>query len=209
MIIRHADLETCTKNPKAWVVKKLSPLPSFTRTGYAGVTKLAIYRFHRDLDANAACLHLSNLLPKFGLTNQSLTDQTLADLISYIAWFQNTSPIVAAFRHRLRFGLGAGCFLGGEVSRIDVDPSSDRYHAIILGDSPPKWQSEMRFPLIQRALSQQLKRKDTLISVGFQCLDGSGIMLKSFPKKMIDNAEIQARHLASAVTKEWHLQGGQ
>jgi len=208
MIIRHAEISVCLQNPRSWVAQKINPTPSFIRTGYAGATKLAIYRFHTTGDVRIARRHLRGLFPRLGLTNQSLIDEALDDLDNYMDWYVRESPVVATWRHRLRFDMGLGCFLGGEVSRIDVEPSNDRYRAIILGDTPNNWLSEIRFPLIQRALSEQLKRKDNLISVGFQRLDGSNIVLRSFSKQVLDNAENRARELANSVTKEWRRQAG-
>jgi hypothetical protein len=178
------------------------------RTGYAGAVKLGIYRFHSTNDPRDARAHLQSLLPRLGLTNRELVNDALAQFDAYLDWTRQESPIVAMWRHRLKFDLGSGWLLGGELSRIDVDPRSNRYRAFILGDSSADWHSDFRFPLIQRALATQLQRKDTLISVGFQMIDGSNPELRSFSRQQMDNAEARARKLAISLAREWRRQGG-
>lgn len=206
MIIRHSDISRCLQNPRTWVAQLLRPSSSFIRTGYAGAVKLGIYRFHATNNERLARTHLESLFPRLGLTNRQLINEALGQFDSYLDWFRHVSPIVAMWRHRLKLDLGSGWFLGGELSRIDVAPSTSGYRAFILGEQPLDWRSDFRFPLIQRALSIQLHRKEKLISVGFQGIDGNNIDLQSYSKQQMDAAETRARQLAATVESEWRRQ---
>jgi hypothetical protein len=109
---------------------------------------------------------------------------------------------------RLNFNLGHNFELGGEVSRIDVDIDSDGYNGVLLGERPTDWRLQLRFPLIQRALANQLQRPESEISVGFQSIDGAQLELLSFPRMILDEAEGRARQLAITLSNEWRRQKG-
>ncbi len=208
MKIYHIELEKCLSNPRSWVAQKISPSPSGPRTGYDGVTKLAIYKWHATGSVSQAQYHLTHLLPKYRLTNARLGNKAMENLESYIQWCRRESPAVSNWRFRLSFSLGHNFEFGGEVSRIDVDIESGGYRGVLLGNRPADWRRQLRFPLIQRTLGLQLQRPESEISVGLQNIDGTQLELISFPRLMLDEAEDRARQLAIKLSNEWRRQKG-
>jgi hypothetical protein len=208
MKIYHVELEKCLLNPRSWVAQKISPPPGGPRTGYDGVTKLAIYKWHATGSAFQAQRHLTLLLPKYRLTNARLANRATANLESYIEWCIRESPVVSNWKLRLTFNLGRNFELGGEVSRIDVDIESGGYKGVLLGNPPVDWRRQLRFPLIQRALAAKLQRPELEISVGFQNIDGTQLEFISFPRVVLDEAEDRARRLTSILSNEWRRQKG-
>ena len=208
MKISHIEFEKCLSNPRSWVAQRISPPPGGPRTGYDGVTKLAIYKWHATGSASQTRRHLTRLLQTYRLTNANLANRATANLESYIEWCNHESPAVSNWKFRLTFNLGHNFELGGEVSRIDVVIESGGYKGVLLGDRPPGWRHQLRFPLIQRALADQLQRRESEISVGFQNIDGTQLELISFPRLMLDEAEDRARQLAKTLSNEWRRQKG-
>lgn len=208
MKISHVELEKCWLNPRSWVAQRISPPPGGPRTGYDGVTKLAIYKWHATASASQAQRHLTHLLPRYRLTNANLANRAMANLESYIEWCIRESPVVSNWKFRLTLNLGHNFELGGEVSRIDVDIESGGYKGVLLGDRPTDWRRQLRFPLIQRSLADQLQRPESEIFVGFQNIDGTQLESISFPRLMLDEAENTARELATTLSKEWRRQKG-
>ena len=208
MKIYHVELEKCLSNPRSWVTQRISPPPGGPRTGYDGVTKLAIYKWHATGSASQAQRHLTHLLSRYRFTNARLVNRAITKLELYIEWCVSESPAVSNWKFRLTFNLGHNFELGGEVSRIDVNIVSGGYKGILLGDRPEDWRHQLRFPLIQRALAHQLQRPESEISVGFQNIDGTQLELFSFPGLMLDEAEHRARQLAITLSNEWHRQKG-
>lgn len=208
MKISHLELERCLLNPRSWVAQKIaSPLVG-PRTGYDGVTKLAIYKFHATGSASQAQHHLTYLLPRYGLKNTIFVNRAIAKLDSYIEWCVRESLIVSDWKLRLDFNLSHKFELGGEISRIDVDTGSGGYRGVLLGSRTTDWRQELRVPLIQRALASELKRPELEISVGFQNIDGTQLELVSFSRVVLDEAEERARRLALVLFNELRRQRG-
>jgi hypothetical protein len=208
MRISHAEVEDCISNPRRWIAQKIGPSVGGPRTGYDGATKLAIYKFHATSRLLDAQQHLDQLLLRLRLTNPIQADRARDNLNSYVDWVMMESPAVSNWKLRLDLDLSSGWTLGGEVSRVDVDLSSGGYRGILIGNRPNNWRSQVRMPLIQRALAARLQRPETEILVGFQKIDGSALEVASFPRMILDDAENTARELARRLSEEMQRQSG-
>lgn len=199
MRISHTELVDCQSNTSRWVTKKLYSNKG-PRFGYAGATKLSIYRYHKTGSAEEARQHLETLLMRFNDISKKLDAEGKLD--DYMAWCVQENVIVTNWRERISLDLGNGISLGGEVSRIDLDLNTGGYRAVLLGSSCETWQEELRMPLIQRAVAYLLQRSETEVSLGVQNLDGSELLTTTFNATEIDTAEITARALAIKVADE-------
>jgi hypothetical protein len=196
--ISHGELEACRRDVARWVAAKLNPGPG-PRAGYAGMTKLAIYKYHATGDADAAREHLRALLRRFGDTGKKLSAEYQLD--AYIDWAEREGLIVADRKVRLGYDLGSGVLLGGEVSRVDVDLAGG-YRGVLLGACDPNWRTELRTPLLQRAVARHFDRDEAEVTVGVQALDGSDLQTVQFSHAEIDAAEAGARSLAARLAQE-------
>lgn len=208
MRISHIEIDSCLANPRRWVSDKRRGTGVFSRVGYAGATKLAIYKYHKTNNLVQAIQYLEQFLFRLGLTNRASIDEAFRNLDSYVSWCQTTVPIVAARKLRINHALGSDWILGGEISRIDIHSNATRYRGILLVVPPPDWRQQIRMPLIQRALSETLQRSENMIDVGFQNIDGSDLQIESYSKRDIDSADERAHELASNLSDEWRQQGG-
>jgi hypothetical protein len=204
--ISIAELEICRANPAIWVRNKLNPSSGGPRLGFAGATKLAIYKYHETQSPDDARLHLARLLSRF--RSEDMKADAEANLEAYIAWCNTERPAVAARKSRLSFNLGHEIILGGEVSRIDADIATGGYRAILLGDAPAAWEHELRMPLIQRAIARAFHRDEREVRVGFQELDASGLTVRGFSEAEMDEGERTARELAGSVAALLLSHGG-
>ena len=116
MKISHTEIETCRRNPRAWIAQRIKPGGGGPRTGYDGVIRLAIYRFHRTLDAVDARRYLEKAFKSYRLTSASRMTLSIAVLNSYIGWYYSASPIIVGYKLLLDFDLGSGWRLGGVIS---------------------------------------------------------------------------------------------
>lgn len=206
MRVSIAELESCVADPARWVRAKLQPGAGGQRFGYKSATRNAIYRLHASGDPHLAREHLRRQLERF--RNDDLKARAEADLEAYIRWFHREVPATAAHRVRLRFDLGEGVTLGGEVSRVDVTIAAGGYRAILLGTPADGLRFELRWPVMQRAIARMFDRQEEEVHVGVQALDGSGLLTATFGSAELDAAEGRARRVASALAREWLLQGG-
>lgn len=208
MKISHAEIETCRRGLRAWIIQRMKPGEGGPRTGYDGAIKLAIYKFHKILDPAEAMRYLERAFRSYRLTNASRMTQAISILNAYIGWYERTSPVVVGSKLILDYDLGSGWRLGGEISRADLDPRTGKYNCVILGKAPLNWRQQIRMPLIQRALAHKMERPETDVSIGFQNLDGTSIELVSFPLRKLDEAEKAACELIRDVAREWRRQSG-
>ena len=202
MRISHSELEACRRDVSRWVAAKLNPAAG-PRAGYAGMTKLAIYKFHATGDADTARDHLRALLGRFGDTGKKLSAEYQLD--AYIDWAEREGLIVADRKVRLGFDLGSGLLLGGEVSRVDVDLQGG-YRAVLLGACDPDWRDELRTPLLQRAVARHFAREEGEVSIGVQELDGGDLQTVRYSEAEIDAAEARARIVAAQLAREFERQ---
>ena len=87
--------------------------------------------------------------------------------------------------------------MGGLISRIDL--TQDGYRGIDFSPVVPSWKSELRWPLIQLALSRLYGRPVTEFSVGHQDLTTMKIRVISFGEAEAEQALGHAGKLAEDV----------
>jgi hypothetical protein len=168
---------------------------------YNYATQLAIYKFHKLDDANASVAHLTQILERAKLNSARRRGDAQDNLEGYIRWFVSANPIVVTTKLRISLDIGNGWFLGGEISRIDIDIRSGFYTAILLDSSNNDWRSEVRMPLLQLATSIKLQRLMTEVAIGVQNLDGMGLRTYSFSRNRINAAMRNAKALTARLSR--------
>jgi hypothetical protein len=169
------------------------------RWSYTQVTKSAIYKYHRTKSDSEAFRYFDNILPRVRLKQGARADEQRQNLTSYIEWHKQYSVLVADVRLRIDLQLSPGIIMGGEISRLDIDPDRDQYHAVLLTETGGFSPKELRLPLIQRAIALKYKREEGKIWIGFQRLDGSALNLIQFPKAAMTSALKKAQIMADQV----------
>ena len=198
MIIRHSELESCRTNVRAWVTARHG---GGSRPGwsYAYATRCAIYRFHKLYDEAQTVDYLEDLLRRVHLTNAIRVGESRELIRGYCGRFFAQPFTVADVRIRIALDVGAGVKIGGEVSRMDVDPAGG-YRAVLLGDVTARWSDQLRMPLLQRAVAIKYRHDEDLVSVGVQRLDGTGLDTRRFSRARIVRAVAEAQRVAGQVS---------
>jgi len=167
---------------------------------YDRVTKLAIYRLHRGEDTPAVERYMRQLFARVGLANPLRISGAVRDLRRYARWVRSSGVVVADVMARIDLNLGSGITLGGEISRVDIEPGGG-YAAILLGKAAPDWSTEFRMPLIQLGVSNRYGRDIRDIRVGVQELDGTGRRVVRFDDAAIAAAYQEAQNLAATLRR--------
>jgi hypothetical protein len=197
MRISHKQLERCLANPRAWLSGRATGRPGMS---YSYATQLAIYKFHKLNDNSASVAHLTRILQRAKLNSARRGGDAEDNLRRYIQWFSDANPIVVSTKLRISLDIGSGWFLGGEISRIDIDIYSGFYTAVLLESNNDEWRSEARMPLLQLATSNKLQRLVTEVAIGVQDLDGTALRTYSFSRRQINAAMRNARALTARLS---------
>jgi hypothetical protein len=75
------------------------------------------------------------------------------------------------------------------------------YRAILLGGYPQDWSSQIRMPLLQRAVAYRYGRPADGISIGVQRFDGSGLVVRKYSQGEIQSAGIEFKELSSRLQR--------
>jgi hypothetical protein len=198
MKISHRDVEGCLKDPAGWMAEQAAE--KYFRIGYDQLLRFAIYHFHDTGDATAGRSHLEAALESNDLRKAARVEKAVSDFDSYAIWTTDEGLVVIDRNFRINHEFPDSLALGGQISRIDYTPSG--YRAVLLGNHDPNWRTELRFPLIQRAISEQFKRPVGEIAVGCQLLDGSGLEVEVYNPPGLTEAEGEFRALAKRLEQQ-------
>jgi len=165
--------------------------------GYERALRLAIFHYHKT-SADEARRHIEQIVKKHNFKNATRVNEIETRLESYVDWAESERLKVADTQVKITLPVGF-LELRGLVSRVDVTATG--YRAVLLGPAPPKWQLQLRMPLIQAAISKIYSRPTEKIAVGFQESDGSSLLTLVFGPKQIRAAEQQFQILGEAVRR--------
>jgi hypothetical protein len=117
--------------------------------------------------------------------------------MEYCNWSKTDGTIFIERNPKIELPLGSGVILGGQLSRIDMDPQNGKYRGILLADYSADWRQELRMPLIQKAIAERLKRDETDIMVGVQHSSGTMLQTHFYSSSDIKTAYSEASALTS------------
>jgi hypothetical protein len=198
--LKHGELEQLRTDLAAWVASKKSS-GSHPRMSYTHATRMGIYRLHRGDDLETAASYLGRFLDAHRLRNTARRSEAESNLGHYLEWMLRETAAFIATKTRIQYAVTPDVSLGGELPRIDLLATDDGYRAVIIGESDADWRSQIRMPLIQRAVAETLKRPERLVSVGVQQLDGEGLDTMSYSKRRIDAAVGELESLVAAASR--------
>lgn len=200
MRLKHGELEELRSNFAAWIAAKKSE-GSGPRMSYKHATRMGIYRLHRGDNLRTAVSHLTRYFDSYGLRSAARRSEAEGNIAEYFEWMQQETAAFIATKTRIQFAANDDVSIGGELPRIDLLAADDGYRAILLGESDAAWRSQLRMPIIQRAVSQILKRPEELVSVGVQELDGSSLQATTYSKRHINAAVAELADLAAKARR--------
>jgi hypothetical protein len=186
MKISHTQLDQCLLQPRQWL-REQSAQKFVFKMGYGRVLKLSIGRYHKMNSASDARRYMHELIAKHDLKNNARIDENEVTLDLYMKWHQKSGVNTADSMTRIQLDVGGYLQLSGIISRVDV--TNDGYHGILFGVNQTNWKSQLRMPLIQKALADKYVRPVQDISVGVQGIDGSTLDVITFSPRQIRQAK--------------------
>jgi len=199
MIISHIELQKCLMHPREWVASKKNKESHGWSLGYSQALKLAIRHYHKTGSERSAREYLKEVIRRNKFKNKTRIDELLVDQDLYIKWHKESSTIVADSFVKINLGVGGFLELGGLIGRVDI--TTDGYQGILFGTPVPDWKTQLRIPLIQRALSEQYGRPLTEVAVGFQRLAGGESEVVTVPDGDVKEAERAFKALGERVRR--------
>jgi len=198
--ISHRELEELRNDLNSWVAKQKGD-KGFMRGGYSQGVKLAINYFHKTQSFEEAYLYMIKYLDKSKLNNLSRRQEAENELASYCNWNKTDSAIMIERRPNIALKLSNEIILGGQVSRIDMDPENGKCRGILLSNFADNWRHELRMPLIQKAIAVRLQRDETDVMVGVQHVSGTSLQTHFYSSSEIAAAYSEASHLTSKAAE--------
>lgn len=131
--------------------------------------------------------YMKDLIAKHGLKNNARIDENEVALDLYIKWHKQSETNTADSMTRIQLDIGGYLQLSGIISRVDV--TSDGYQGILFEVNQTDWKSQLRMPLIQKALADKYVRPVQDILVGVQAIDDLTLEVVTFSPRQIRQAE--------------------
>jgi len=172
--------------------------------GYSTGVKNAVFKFHKTGSDPKARASLATFLENNArrLTNTDRRAGAVEDLDDYVAWARTAGVNTPDCRVILDHPFSPFVSLGGIVSRVDLVEGHLR--AVLLGDYPPDWKSDLRYPLIQRAIADCYGHPAESVEVGCQRLDGSDLARVCYDVGSLAEAKREFTALADQIGQIWN-----
>jgi len=195
-----SDLEEALNNPVEYMHKQTGGgTPEFIpRKSYYTVLKNAIFKFHKAGH---------NLTEGQGYLIQKLTDfkdeariqDTMEQFLWYIQDYQSNNLVTFSCRHNVivqpSLSPSSNLEWSGQVSRLDIRRGGGYAAWLFRSHNPEDWYNELRMPLIQNELSNDLSVPLIEISIG----------IYSFEERYIDHRCYSTQNVADAQQRLQNL----
>lgn len=176
MRIKHSDVEVLRVNPKGFLKRPPSKGPPF---GPHSVLRHSMLHFHKvgdDLPAATEYLRKMFKGPSGDrggrFTEASLVEQ-LERLTAYADSYSHCLGRACHTAYRLNGITPGGNVVAGEVARIDTrveaSPGEPYYFAFLFEAQETSWKTDLRMPILQFAVAQDLKCPIHEVAVGVYC----------------------------------------
>lgn len=187
------ELENALRNPAAYRRKLDNPREKRFGTTYASALRFAIFHYHKTDDPVQARRKLTRILDRAGLTKPHRRAEAEESLDWYIADHQMRRYVTFTTQERVVIPLPPWAppdlFCSGEVARVDVDPAGGYASWLLCRSAPRNWSDELRFPLIQGALAEEILGVESdEVSVGLIALRDQAMLSHHFSREEIMQA---------------------
>jgi hypothetical protein len=165
--------------------------------GYDRVLRLSIFRFHQA-SAQVARDYMAQMVRRHHFKDVGRVREIEFSLERYIAW--GSAEVLRVADTNIRVACEVGFLeLRGQISRIDVTATG--YRAVLLGEVPADWHSQLRMPLIQLAVASMYGRRQDRTEVGFQNLDASNLVTSLYTEQQVERARRRFMALGRIVRR--------
>jgi hypothetical protein len=207
MKLSFSQLESARKNPARFGSSFSGGRGSFNSNNFRTYLLAAINRFHRG-ESKKQVLDFFEDKCRTKLSLRSQFKGRLAHYMKVLAdYCDGFASQGCSFVESNKFtSLTVGTHtLTGKVDRFDLRiPTGYRATAGQLYET--NWESELRWPLIQRAIAREINCPVDEVEIGVFCFETGGYEYKIFSDSEITSAEAEANNVLTAVAM--HIPGG-
>lgn len=203
MKIPHKELERVRRNPTIYRGVNFGLGHAFSRYPTASMFRLALMEYHKSNLIAAAISYFETSFDahrKETKANEETRDEFINYLTRYDESYNDLGVSTFKAFARIAIPLNRQVLLSGEVLRIDIIPQGG-YSTYILEKESREWRNELRMPLIQGFLSNELNCRPGEMRVGMYFYQ-SGIHLSTtYASKEIRRAVEEASEIADILAQ--------
>lgn len=203
MNIPHKELENVRKNPTEYRGASFKLTHGFSAYPTASMLRCALIDYHKTGSLRSTIAYFERLFEKHrkpSRANEIAKFKVINYLRDYDASYtQEDVSTVKAFV-KICIPIEDRLFITGEIMRIDI-VNDGGYSACLLEKNVSSWQKELRMPLLQDYLANELKCSQSDVRVGIYSLATGEHSYKRFNQSQIKNAYIEISSLATILTQ--------
>jgi len=205
MTLLFSQLESARRNP-ARFAREHARGGGFNSRNFRTYVVAAVRRFHRGMSkADVTKFFEEKCAAKLSLLSysQHRADNYKRVLGAYCDAFSPADCQYIESHKRVSLQVG-NHLLTGKIDRFDLqDPIGYRATAIQL--TPQNWKDELRWPLIQKALANEMGCAPSDVEIGVFSFDDGRYGYQVYPDADISAAEAEAESVLTAVEKNLPL----
>lgn len=192
------DLKKASEDPTKYRAKLSNFSGGYRGSVYFNALRNAIFNYHKpDWTATQAEQYLERSLENHpnALRKAEVSEQLRWYVGEYVARGWTT------FRTRLNVSVplpswaSSDLSVSGEISRIDLVPSGGYAGWLLLSGNAGAWRDELRMPLIQKMLAQEMNITSDEITVGVYALREGKVEHTSYSAREIKTAHFSLENL--------------
>lgn len=199
MIIKFSGLERIRHNPKAFYES------GFQMSGRSKLTRWqdALAHFHRGKTMGVAETYL---VTSFGrMADNALNRRDLIKFTRFLYEYEEDYNKLDSekfeFRKNLTLDISADNQISGQIPRVDINTKTDGYSVYYFARKDFDWESELRFPVLQKCMSDYFSCDAEHIKVGMYILDDGRHRSKSYTLEELESAQSELQNIIDEVKK--------
>jgi hypothetical protein len=201
MRIPHRELEKVRKNPTKYRGFSFNLGHGFSVYPTTSMFRLALMEYHKTKSIDSAISYFDTRFDshrKKSKLNEKIKDEFINYLVSYHEEYSRLEISTFKAFAKIAIPINKDVIISGEILRIDI-VSVGGYSAYILEKEERKWHAELRMPLIQGFLSNQLNCPSDEIGVGFYFYKPGIHSSYSYAPPKIQRAFVEALKIANIL----------
>jgi hypothetical protein len=203
MKIPHKELERVRRNPGIYRGVNLGASHPFSSYPTASMFRLALMEYHKSNLISEAISYFETSFDahrKETKANKKTKDEFITYLMLYDESYNDLGVSTFKAFPRIAVPLNREVLSSGEVLRIDIIPQGG-YSTYILEKESREWRNELRMPLIQSFLSNELNCHPGEIRVGMYFYQSGAHSSTTYTSKEIRRAVEEASEIADILSE--------
>lgn len=203
MKIPHKELENVRKNPIEYRGANFKLDHGFSAFPTASMFRCALIKYHKTSSLDSAITYFEDMFDshrRSSSANEIVKSTFINHLRDYDSSYSRQEVSTIKSFAKIYIPIDDLIFITGEILRIDI-VNAGGYSTCILEKAATPWQKELRMPLLQGYLANELNCAQREVKVGIYSLDTGEHSYKSFSQSQIKNAYTESSSIARILTQ--------